>query len=118
MSEPFVPVCPLAELSDLSARAVRVDGEPVCVVRVGDAVYAVRDVCTHAEVALSDGTVESDGTISCWLHGSRFDLSTGEPDEPPAWEPVATYATRITDADGVPTVEVSRRSNQETGTSA
>lgn len=114
MTDEYVSVCPLAELADLSARAVRIDGEPVCLARVGDDVFAVSDVCTHAEVALSEGTVGADGTVSCWLHGSRFDLRTGEPDEPPAWEPVATYRTRITDQSGVPTVEVSRRSNQET----
>lgn len=109
----FVPVCALADVADLTARAVVVDGEPVCLVRVGEEMFAVDDVCSHAEVALSDGIVGSDGTISCWLHGSKFDLRTGEPDEPPAWEPVATFQTRITDNAGVPTVEVSRQPRQE-----
>lgn len=109
----FVPVCALADLADLTARSVVVDGERVCLVRVSDEIYAVDDVCSHAEVALSDGIVDKDATISCWLHGSRFDLRTGEPDEPPAWEPVATFTTRITDNAGVPTVEVSRQPNQE-----
>ncbi|MEI2715939.1 MAG: non-heme iron oxygenase ferredoxin subunit [Candidatus Nanopelagicales bacterium] len=110
----FVPVCPLSALADGTAKSVDVAGEDVCVARVGDEVFALRDVCSHAEVPLSEGVVESDGTISCWLHGSRFDLRTGEPDEPPAWEPVDTYQTRITDVDGVATVEVSRHTTQET----
>lgn len=108
----FVAVCPLATLADRTATSVQVDGRPVCIARVGDEVFAVRDVCSHAEVALSDGVVEPDASISCWLHGSRFDLRTGEPDEPPAWEPVDTYATRITDHDGVATVEVSRHTKE------
>lgn len=109
----FVPVCALGDLADLSARSVVVDGAPICLVRVSDEVFAVDDICSHAEVALSDGIVDGDATISCWLHGSKFDLRTGEPDEPPAWEPVATFKTRITDNAGVPTVEVSRQPHQE-----
>jgi 3-phenylpropionate/trans-cinnamate dioxygenase ferredoxin subunit len=110
----YVPVCPLGELADGAAKAVVVDGEPVVVARVGDEVFALRDVCSHAEVPLSEGVVESDATISCWLHGSRFDLRTGEPDEPPAWEPVPTYATRISDNNGAATIEVSCRPLEET----
>ncbi len=113
-AESYVPVCALADLADLSARAVDVAGEAVCLARVGDRVFAVRDECTHAEVPLSEGTVYADGSISCWLHGSRFDLRSGEPDEPPAWEPVDTFQTRISDNNGVPTIEVARHSNQET----
>ncbi len=113
MSE-YVPVCALADLAAGTARSVQVDGEAVVVARVGDEVFALRDVCSHAEVPLSEGVVEADASISCWLHGSRFDLRTGEPDEPPAWEPVATYATRITNTDGGETIEVSRRPLEET----
>lgn len=110
----FVTVCALDDLADRSAKAVQVNGEAVCVARVGDEVFAVRDVCSHAEVPLSEGVIDPDATISCWLHGSRFDLRTGEPDEPPAWEPVDTFRTRIIDSNGVATVEVSRRTTQET----
>ena len=110
----YVPVCALGELADQSAMSVLVGTERICLARVGDEVFALRDVCSHAEVALSEGVVEPDATISCWLHGSRFDLRTGEPDEPPAWEPVDTFPTRITTSNGVPTVEVGRHSTQET----
>ena len=43
---------------------------------------------------LSEGEV-SDCTIECWLHGSRFDLRTGDPSGPPAFEPIATYPVQI-----------------------
>ena len=51
-------------------------------------VYAVDDVCSHAEVALSEGEVDG-CTIECWLHGSRFDLRTGKPTgcRPPSRSP-------------------------------
>ncbi len=48
---------------------------PVCLVRTGGVVYALRDECTHESVPLSEGVVVH-GTIECWLHGSRFDLAT------------------------------------------
>jgi Rieske 2Fe-2S protein len=40
---------------------------PVCLVRTGGAVHAVRDECTHQAVPLSEGKVVG-GAIECWLH--------------------------------------------------
>ena len=61
-------------------------------------VCAVEDVCSHANVPLSEGEVE-DCTVECWLHGSRFDLRTGEPTGLPAVEPVAIFPVEIRDGD-------------------
>ena len=69
------------------------------VVRAGGEVYALRDVCSHAEVPLSEGEIY-DRTVECWLHGSCFDLRTGQPTGPPATEPVPTYPVKI-DGDDV-----------------
>jgi 3-phenylpropionate/trans-cinnamate dioxygenase ferredoxin subunit len=90
----FVKVCALADVPDEGALAVEIEDTPVAVVRVGDDVYALRDVCSHAEVALSEGEVY-DHTIECWLHGSCFDLRTGKPTNPPATQPVPTYRVKI-----------------------
>ena len=90
----FVKVCALADMPDEGALAVEVEDTPVAVVRVGDEVFALRDVCSHAEVALSEGEVY-DHTIECWLHGSCFDLRTGKPTNPPATQPVPTYRVKI-----------------------
>ena len=89
-------VCRLAELTHAKPHLVRVGGQDVVLVRQGDEVFALSDLCSHAEVSLSSGDV-TDGEIECWLHGSRFDLRTGEPSGPPAWEPVTTYPTTIGD---------------------
>jgi 3-phenylpropionate/trans-cinnamate dioxygenase ferredoxin subunit len=63
----------------------------VALVRAEDGeYYAIGDVCTHGQVSLSEGEV--DGTsIECWLHGSTFDLKTGQPESLPAIRPVPTY---------------------------
>ncbi|HTC69314.1 MAG TPA: non-heme iron oxygenase ferredoxin subunit [Acidothermaceae bacterium] len=79
---------------------VEVEGEPVAIVGsdAGD-FHAISDVCSHAEVSLSDG--EIDGyTVECWLHGSRFDVRTGQPLGPPATRAVPVYDITI-DGDGV-----------------
>jgi 3-phenylpropionate/trans-cinnamate dioxygenase ferredoxin subunit len=90
----FVKVCSLADVPDEGALAVEIEDTPVAVVRVGEDVFALRDVCSHAEVALSEGEVY-DNTIECWLHGSCFDLRSGKPTNPPATQPVPTYRVKI-----------------------
>jgi 3-phenylpropionate/trans-cinnamate dioxygenase ferredoxin subunit len=86
--------CRLSELADETARGLEVDGVPVCVVRTEGEVFAIGDVCSHADVALSEGDVDK-GTIECWLHGSRFDVRTGCPAGLPANRPVPTYPVKI-----------------------
>jgi 3-phenylpropionate/trans-cinnamate dioxygenase ferredoxin subunit len=90
----WTPVCTLAELGEDAAVSVNIGDEPVCVARSEGKVYALRDVCSHAEIALSDGEIE-DGTVECWLHGSRFELATGRPLGLPANQPVPTYPVRV-----------------------
>jgi 3-phenylpropionate/trans-cinnamate dioxygenase ferredoxin subunit len=91
--------CAVADVEDGSAIRVMIDGVPVAVVRSEGEVYAIHDVCSHANVALSEGEIE-DQTIECWLHGSRFDLVTGRPTGLPATQPVPVYPVKI-DGDDV-----------------
>ena len=86
--------CALSELPEEGVLGVEVAGEPVAVARTGGEVFALRDVCSHAEVPLSEGEIY-DHTIECWLHGSCFDLRTGQPTWLPATEPVPVYPVKI-----------------------
>jgi 3-phenylpropionate/trans-cinnamate dioxygenase ferredoxin component len=90
----FERVCAAAEVREDQPLGVTVDDMEVAVARHGDEYFAIQDLCSHAEVALSEGDVE-DCTIECWLHGSRFDLRTGKPTGLPATEPVATFPTQV-----------------------
>ncbi len=99
----FERVCGLSEVPEGGALRVELAEVDVAVVRYEGQVYALADLCSHAEVPLSEGDVETlDGapTIECWLHGSCFDLRTGEPTNLPATEPVATFPVEIRDTDG------------------
>ncbi len=97
-ADPYVRACAIDEVKADEALAVDVGDLTVAVARDGDDVYAVQDLCTHAAVALSEGEVE-DCQIECWLHGSKFDLRTGQPTGFPATEPVATFPTEVRDGD-------------------
>ena len=72
----WVPACRLADLDEDKPVHADIGQCPVCLVRTGGAVYALRDECTYQAVPLSEGEVTG-GAIECWLHGSRFDLATG-----------------------------------------
>ena len=86
--------CALDDIPDGAAVRVEFGDEPVCLVRTEGEVFAIRDVCSHADVNLSDGEVDS-GTVECWLHGSRFDVRTGNPTGLPANRPIPTYPVKI-----------------------
>ena len=95
----FARVCSLADVKEPGALRVELDGrEAVAVVRFEGEVFALDDVCSHAEVPLSEGDVEEfqgAPTIECWLHGSCFDLTSGRPTNLPATEPVPVYPVRV-----------------------
>ena len=90
----FVRVCALDDVPMGGVLAVDVAGTDVAIVRTADEVFAIRDECSHAAIALSEGEIE-DCEIECWLHGSRFDLRTGKPTGLPATEPVPVYPCRV-----------------------
>jgi 3-phenylpropionate/trans-cinnamate dioxygenase ferredoxin subunit len=90
-----VQACKLVDVPSPGALAVVVEGVPVAVVRDEEGhVHAIRDICSHADVALSEGEVDG-CTIECWLHGSRFDLRTGSPSGPPAVTAVPVYRVTV-----------------------
>lgn len=101
--------CALSELVQDTPRRVELDGVPIAVVldSNGD-VHAIGDICTHGDISLSDGFVDSDScTIECWAHSGAFSLKTGAAVALPAYEPVPVYVVQI-DGDDVlidPTVK-------------
>ena len=103
-----VRVCGRGDVAKGEVVAVKVGELDLAVVHADDDnFYAVRDECSHANIALSEG--ELDGcTLECWLHGSRFDLRTGDPTGPPATEPVPIYSVEVRDGDVYVNLEESK----------
>jgi len=106
----FVRACRIDDVEDGGALRVMIGTTPIAIVRSAGEVYAIHDVCSHANVALSEGEIE-DQTIECWLHGSRFDLVTGRPTGLPATVPVPVYPVKI-DGDDI-LVAVSSKTSLE-----
>ena len=93
-------VARLIDLEAGTARRVQVNGRPVALVRCGDDVYAISDICSHANVSLSEGeSLCADREIECWKHGSTFSLVDGEPQSLPATQPVPVYEVEVRDGD-------------------
>jgi 3-phenylpropionate/trans-cinnamate dioxygenase ferredoxin subunit len=73
-----------------------VRGELLGLYRVGERIFAVSDVCTHEEAYLTEGYFEpEDLEVECPLHGSCFNVETGDVRILPATQPIATYEVRI-----------------------
>jgi len=100
---PKVTLCPLEELRSGEARRFDVAGHRIAVVRIDDDVYAIGDTCSHQNVSLSEGEVDTDElTLECWKHGSTFSLVDGNPQSLPATKSVPVYEARVVDG----TIEV------------
>ena len=96
-----VLLCRLDELIPSAARRFDLeDGIRLCVVRIGDDVYAIGDRCSHADFSLSEGEIQPELLeIECWKHGSTFSLVSGEPQCLPATKAVPVYEVQVRDGD-------------------
>jgi 3-phenylpropionate/trans-cinnamate dioxygenase ferredoxin subunit len=96
-----VRLCSLGDLSDAAATRFEVAGQKIAAALIEGRVYAIGDVCSHADYSLSDGELyASELELECPKHGSTFSLVDGEPQCLPATAPVAVYAIEV-DGDDV-----------------
>ncbi|WP_116113932.1 non-heme iron oxygenase ferredoxin subunit [Austwickia chelonae] len=93
----FQRACSVDDIPDTGAFKVDIDGARSAIAIVRDeegTIHAVEDECSHGSVSLSEGEVDG-SCIECWLHGSAFDLRTGEPQSPPATAAILVYPVRL-----------------------
>ena len=81
----FVRVASVSDLPPGGVMLVEVDGERVALVNVDGEMYAVAEECTHERCPLSEGDLEG-SLLVCPCHGSAFDVTTGRPANPPAFD--------------------------------
>ena len=94
MNTDWIDAAPEADLWDGAGTGVLVQGRDIAIFRVGDALYATDNLCTHGHARLCDGFVEGH-EIECPLHQGRFDLRSGQATCAPAVEAVKTYPVRV-----------------------
>ena len=92
----FTRVLNVSEVPPGEKKAVDVSGASVLICNSNERLYAVSNICSHAQERLECGRM-SRGWIACPVHGARFDLATGRAMNPPAKEPIATYEVRVVD---------------------
>jgi glutamate synthase domain-containing protein 2 len=86
-------ICALEDIAPGRGRLAVVNGTEIAVMRDGDAVFGVGNLCPHRGGQISDGTVVN-GAAICPLHSWDFDLATGISRFNPA-DTLPTYPARI-----------------------
>ena len=84
----------VGDVSPGGMKRVDIGDRRILLANVGGQLYAVDDTCTHEDASLSSGALRGEW-VKCPLHGSRFNVRTGEVVEEPASERLATYPVRI-----------------------
>lgn len=72
----FQPVLAADTLDVGKVTTVVVDGRPIIISHTEDGFFAMDDLCTHNGARLGGGKIRKN-TVSCPVHGARFDLKTG-----------------------------------------
>jgi 3-phenylpropionate/trans-cinnamate dioxygenase ferredoxin subunit len=94
----FVEVLREEELPPGAVKLVEVEGHQVALVNVDGSFYAVDNECSHRGGWLGEGELNPDWSewaLECPLHGSIFDVRTGQVLNPPAADAVGTYPVEI-----------------------
>lgn len=90
----YLPALPLASLRSGEMQTCELAGREVLLCHTREGIYAVDDLCTHAEARLSEGRLR--GTrILCPLHGASFDVRDGRVLGGPATRRLPTYPVRV-----------------------
>ena len=92
-------VADLAQLPEATPTKMRAGSNDLVVVRVGDTVHAMHDVCAHAGGPLHEGRVV-DGCVECPWHASRFRLTDGLAKQGPTVYDQPAYEIRSAEAGG------------------
>jgi len=77
-------------------RCVSLTDRNVLVANTKDGVFVADEMCTHEDARLCDGNL-SGTLVKCPLHGSRFDLKTGQVLDDPADLDLVVYPVTIAD---------------------
>lgn len=78
-------------------QVLETDDVRIAVFNIEGEFFAIEDLCTHDYSTLTGGDLDG-AKIVCPLHGAEFCLRTGEALTPPAYEDVATFPVRVSDA--------------------
>jgi len=102
----LVKVCQLSDVPLNDMRCVSLDDRNVLVAHTEHGVFVADEMCTHEDARLCNGNL-SGTRVKCPLHGSRFDLRTGQVLDDPANQDLTVYPVTLKQDDVYITLESS-----------
>ena len=90
----YVLVAQLSEFEGVASLVREVEDRYVVLIKSGEQVYCIDDVCTHDGGTLSDGEIQGN-CIVCPRHGAKFDYRSGKVMTMPATVPTASHEVSI-----------------------
>ena len=94
MSVKSVKVGDLAMLESGEMLRVEVSGLCVLLANIDGRIFAIDDTCTHEDASLSNGSLRGE-FVKCPLHGSQFNVCTGQAVDEPAERDLKSYPVRV-----------------------
>lgn len=73
----FITVAKVSEIPAGTMKHVDAGGTELCIANVGGTFYAIGDRCGHENARLSRGSL-MDTIVTCPMHSSQFDVTTGK----------------------------------------
>ncbi len=73
----FLEVAKTGDIAEGTMKSYKLKEQDILVVNFGGKYYAIGGKCTHMKGDLSKGKLEGN-IIICPVHGSKFDITTGE----------------------------------------
>ena len=94
MDAPFEAIAETGELSPGQMKKIQAGGKQLLLCNAEGDYYVVDEMCSHEDYSLHLGCIQGK-KIKCSLHGSYFDLQSGEALVDPADEPIGTYPVKV-----------------------
>lgn len=94
----YIGVAQLADLPRGKTLCVEQDGREILLCHTAEGVFAVDNLCTHADARLCEGKLKGQ-RILCPMHGAAFDVRDGSALTRPAVRALASHAVRIEGGD-------------------
>lgn len=91
----LVKIAHLNQIKPGKMLRAKIEDKTLLLANIDNQIYAVDDMCTHEDASLYNGALKGN-CVECPLHGSHFDLRTGQPLQEPATEALQTYKVTVT----------------------
>ncbi|WP_456448797.1 non-heme iron oxygenase ferredoxin subunit [Thiolapillus sp.] len=98
MAGDWISIAREDELTPGQMKRIQVAGQRLLLCNADGKLHVVDEMCSHEDYSLFLGCIQN-GRIKCSLHGSYFDLETGQPTTEPADAPICTYPVKTIDGE-------------------